>query len=96
MGEDENPLRRRVYVGGAYREFGGVTAADARAQAAELADAGSWGPLAKVAGVAQAWRELAAELERLGEGSTVAALDPETGARYARRLWVEPPRGSLL
>jgi hypothetical protein len=96
MGEDENPLRRRVYVGGAYREFGGVTAADARAQAAELADAGSWGPLAKVAGVAQAWRELAAELERLGEGSTVAALDPETGAGYARRLWVEPPRGSLL
>jgi hypothetical protein len=96
MGEGENPLRRQVYVGGVYREFGGLTAADAHAQAAELAGAGSWGPLARVAGVAQAWRELAAELERLGEGSTVAALDPATRARYARRLWVEPPRGSLL
>jgi hypothetical protein len=96
MDEGENPLRRQVYVGGAYREFGGLTAADARAQAAELAGAGNWGPLAKVAGVAQAWRELAAELERLGVGATVAALDPVTGARYARRLWVEPPGGSLL
>ena len=96
MGDGENPLRRRVYVGGTYREFGGLTAVDAHAQAAELAGAGSWGPLAKVAGVAQAWRELAAELERLGEGVTVAALDPAIATRYARRLWVEPPRGSLL
>src|ERR1700742_4197025 len=96
MGEGENPLRRRVYVGATYREFGGLPAVDARAQAAELAGAGSWGPLAKVAGVAQAWRELAAELDRLGEGSTVAALDPAIGERFARRLWVEPPGGSLL
>lgn len=96
MGDGEDPLRRLVYVGGAYREFGGLTAADARAQAAELADAGGWGPLARVAGVAQAWRELAAELERLGAGSTVDALDAATGERYARRLWVEPPGGSLL
>lgn len=96
MGDGDDPLRRQVYVDGSYREFGGLTALDARAQAAELAGAGNWGPLAKVAGVAQAWRELAAELERAGEGSTVATLDESTRARYARRLWVEPPGGSLL
>lgn len=96
MGEDADPLRRRVHVGGADREFGGLTAADARSQAAELSRAGSWGPLAKVAGVAAAWRELAVELDAAGEGSTVAALDESTRARYARRLWVEPPGGSLL
>ncbi len=96
MGDEGDPLRRRVYLGDSYREFGGVTAVDARAQAAELAAAGTWGPLAKVAGVAQAWRELAVELERAGEGSTVASLDPASRERYARRLWVEPPGGSLL
>ncbi|OJU86278.1 MAG: hypothetical protein BGO11_02565 [Solirubrobacterales bacterium 70-9] len=85
-----------MYLGDSYREFGEVTAVDARTQAAELAAAGSWGPLARVAGVAQAWRELAIELERVGEGSTVAALDEATRTRYARRLWVEPPGGSLL
>ncbi|MFT3864479.1 MAG: hypothetical protein QM729_09410 [Solirubrobacterales bacterium] len=96
MAGEDDPLRRQVYVGDAYREFGGLTAADARAQAAALAGAGNWGPLARVAGVAQAWRELAAELERAGEESTVASLDPSTRERYARRLWVEPPGGSLL
>lgn len=96
MGTSPDPLRTLVYAGDGYREFGGFTAADARARAAELAAAGSWGPLARVAGVAQAWRELAAELERAGEGSTVASLDSSTRERYARRLWIEPPRGSLL
>lgn len=95
-GEGDHLLRRRVYLGGSYREFGGLSAADAGAQAADLAGAGSWGPLARVAGVAQAWRELAAELERAGEGATVASLAPSMRERYARRLWVEPPGGSLL
>ena len=93
---DPDPLAREVHVGGAYRRFGELTAADARAQAEDLAGAGSWGPLARVAGVAQAWRELAAELERAGPEATVAALDPESRERYARRLWVVPPGGSLL
>ncbi len=90
------PLEREVYVGGSYRRFGELTAADARAQAAELAEAGGWGPMTRVAGVAQAWRELAEELERAGEGATVAALEQETRERYAHRLWVLPPGGSLL
>lgn len=89
-------LAREVYVGGAYRRFGELNAADARAQAEELAGAGAWGPLAKVPGVAQAWRELAAELERLGPEATVAELEEAARERYARRLWVVPPGGSLL
>lgn len=95
-GPDPDPLERELHVGGASRRFGELTAADARGQAEELAGAGSWGPLARVAGVAQAWRELAAELERLGPGATVAALEPELRDRFAHRLWVLPPGGSLL
>ena len=91
-----DPLEREVHVGGAYRRFGELTAADARTQAEELAGAGSWGPMARVAGVAQAWRELAAELARLGPEATVAALEPATRERFAHRLWVLPPGGSLL
>ncbi len=93
---ERTSLAREVYVGGSYRRFGELTAADARAQAEELAGAGAWGPLAKVPGVAQAWRELAAELERLGQAATVAELDGALSERYARRLWVVPPGGSLL
>jgi hypothetical protein len=93
---DRNLLDREVYVGGAYRRFGELTAEDALAQAGELSEAGSWGPLARVAGVALAWRELAAELERAGEGQTVSALEPEVLERFAHRLWVLPPGGSLL
>jgi hypothetical protein len=95
-GEDRDPLEHELYVGDGYRRFGELTAADARAQAARLGEAGSWGPLAKVAGVALAWRELAAELDRLGDGATVAGLEPELGERFAHRLWVLPPGGSLL
>ena len=95
VGED-GLLGHELYVGGRYRRFGELTASDARAQAEELAGAGSWGPLAKVAGVAQAWRELAFELEPLGAGATVAQLDPALRERLARRLWVLPPGGSLL
>ncbi len=95
-GGREDPLRRRIYVDSSYREFGAVSAREARAQAAALAEAGSWGPLAKVAGVAQAWRELAADLEAAGPDATVSSLGPAARERYVRRLWVEPPGGSLL
>lgn len=93
---EEDLLERELYVGDTHRRFGELTAADARAQATELAGAGSWGPLAKVAGVAQAWRELAVALEALGSEATVAELDPDLRERFARRLWVLPPGGSLL
>lgn len=94
--DDRQSLDREVYVGDAYKRFGELDAEDARSQAAELAEAGGWGPMAKVAGVALAWRELAAELDTLGEGATVTQLSPEALERYAHRLWVLPPGGSLI
>jgi hypothetical protein len=84
-----------VSCGGAYKPFGEFTVADARLRSEELAEAGGWGPLSKVAGVAIAWRELAEEMNCAG-ASKVAQLDPESALGFARRLWVVPPRGSLL
>jgi hypothetical protein len=92
---DRDPLAEKVFCGGAYKAFGDITAADARSRAAEFGEAGSWGPLAKVAGVAAAWRELAAELEQTGSKS-VAGLDPKVAMAFAKRVWAVPPRGSLL
>ncbi|HSS03802.1 MAG TPA: hypothetical protein VLK89_01270 [Solirubrobacterales bacterium] len=88
-------LEEPVFCDGSYKPFGQVTISDARRRAEELGEAGSWGPLAKVAGVANAWRELAAEMERSGV-STVAGLEIESAFGFARRVWVVPPRGSLL
>jgi hypothetical protein len=96
MGEGErNALEVPVFCDGAYKPFGEIGVADARLRCEELGEAGSWGPLTKVAGVAIAWRELAEEMNRAG-ASTVADLDRETALGFARRLWVVPPRGSLL
>jgi hypothetical protein len=96
MGEaDRTPLEVPVFCDGAYKPFGEMTVPDARLRCEELGEAGGWGPLTKVAGVAAAWRELAGEMNRAG-ASTVAELDPETALGFARRLWVVPPRGSLL
>ena len=69
---------------------------DPRAHAAELRSAAGWGPTARVATVAQAWRELADEMAagRRGDGRR-----PRARARLgelAERLWVVPPGGSLL
>jgi hypothetical protein len=94
--DDRDPLERELYVGGSYRRFGELTAADARAQAAELGATGGWGPLVKVAGVALAWRELAEALEAVAAEATVADLDEGARERFAHRLWVLPPGGSLL
>lgn len=88
-------LEAPVFGGGAYKPFGQMTVADARLRAEELGEAGSWGPLAKVAGVAAAWRELAAAMRSSG-AATVGDLGAEAALGFARRLWVLPPRGSLL
>jgi hypothetical protein len=96
MGEaGPDPLGVEVFCDGEYKPFGDMTVADARLRSEELGEAGSWGPLAKVAGVALAWRELASEMNATG-AATVAALDPERVLAYARRAWVVPPGGSLL
>jgi hypothetical protein len=82
--------KQQVFIGGANRAFGSVTAADARAHADELRAAVGWGPTARVAPVAQAWRELAMAMERAG-ARTVSDLDPEVLVELAPRLWVTLP-----
>ena len=84
-----------VFCDGAYKPFGEISVADARLRSEELGEAGTWGPLAKVAGVAAAWRELAVEMREAG-AACVADLGPQPALDYARRLWVVPPGGSLL
>jgi hypothetical protein len=83
-------LDQQVFVGGTNRAFGSLTAADARAHADELRAAVGWGPTARVAPVAQAWRELSLTLDRSGALS-VAGLEPAAVRDLAPRLWVTLP-----
>jgi hypothetical protein len=83
-------LDQQVFVAGANRPFGTLTAEHARAHADELRAAVGWGPTARVAGVAQAWRELSLTLDRAG-AATVAGLEPDVLAALAPRLWVTLP-----
>ncbi len=93
--DTDKALEEKVFCDGEYKQFGAMTVADARLRSEELREAGTWGPLAKVASVALAWRELASEMTACG-AATVAELDSERALVYARQLWVVPPRGSLL
>jgi hypothetical protein len=88
-------LSSTVYVDGANRPFGELTVAQVRARADELRAATGWGPTARVAPVARAWRELTLALERSG-AETVAGLDAGVLSELAPRLWVVPPGGGLL
>jgi hypothetical protein len=92
---EDDLLDRPVHAGGADRRFGELGVNDVRAHAAELRSAAGWGPTARIATVAQAWRELADEMSRCG-AATVADLGAERAAALAERLWVVPPGGSLL
>jgi hypothetical protein len=91
----DDVLARPIHAGGADRRFGDLTLDDVRAHAAELRSGAGWGPTARVASVAQAWRELAEDMAR-ERASTVADLGPERVGELAERLWVVPPGGSLL
>jgi hypothetical protein len=91
----EQVLAQPVFSDGANVPFGELTLAAARARAQELQSAVGWGPMVRVAGVAMAWRELAAAMERAG-AVTVAELDPVAVLELAPKLWVVPPGGSLL
>jgi hypothetical protein len=91
----DDVLARPVHAGGADRRFGELTVEDVRGHAAELRSAAGWGPTARIATVAQAWRELADDMAR-AQAATVADLGPERAAEVAERLWVVPPGGSLL
>jgi len=92
---ERDPLTEKVFCDGDYKPFGEVTAADARRRSEELGEAGGWGPMARVAGVALAWHELADELRESGS-TCVSELDPGTVLSFAKRVWAVPPRGSLL
>jgi hypothetical protein len=83
-------LEQHVFIGGADRRFGSLSAADARAHADELRSAVGWGPTARVAPVAQAWRELSLAMDRAGAG-VAADLEPEVLVELAPRLWVTLP-----
>ena len=83
-------LEQEVFIRGANRPFGELTADDARSRADELRAAVGWGPTARVAPVAQAWRELSIAMDRAG-AATVGELDPEVLVELAPKLWVTLP-----
>jgi hypothetical protein len=99
MTETESRTReicaQQIFVRGGNRPFGELTVDDARARADELRAATGWGPTARVAPVAMAWRELTMTMERSG-AALVSELAPEAIAELAPKLWVVPPGGSLL
>ncbi len=90
MTEVRQILDQQVYIRGENRPFAELTTDDVRSRADELRAAVGWGPTARVAPVAHAWRELSMEMERAG-AATVGALDPEMLVKLAPRLWVTLP-----
>lgn len=88
-------LGQLVSIRGQNVPFGQLTLDDVRGRADELRAAVGFGPTARVAPVAQAWRELSMALERSGAG-TVAGVDPDVVLELAPRMWVVPPGGTLL
>ena len=88
--EFEQIVTRQVFIRGANRPFGEFTLADARERADELRAATGWGPTARVAAVALAWRELTSAMERARAG-TVAEHDPDVVVELAPKLWVVMP-----
>ena len=88
-------LETLIFVRGANRPFGELTLEDVRDRADELKSVTGWGPTARVAPVARAWRELTIAMEQ-GRSGTVGELTPEVLAELAPKLWVVPPGGSLL
>jgi hypothetical protein len=86
----ERVLGQEVFIRGANRPFAELTRDDAASRADELRAAVGWGPTARVAPVAQAWRELSMAMDRAG-AATVGELEPETLLALAPRLWVTLP-----
>jgi hypothetical protein len=88
--ELEKVLEQEVFIRGANRPFGELTREDATSRADELRAAVGWGPTARVAPVAQAWRELAISMGRAG-ATTVGELEADVVLTLAPRLWVTLP-----
>lgn len=83
-------LAAPVFARGASRPFGELTLADVRARAEELRAVTGWGPTARVAPVARAWRELSMAMDA-ADAANVSALDPAVLSELAPRLWVQLP-----
>lgn len=83
-------LDQQIFIAGANRPFGSLTLDDVRARADELRAAVGWGPTARVAPVAQAWRELALAMAR-ERATVVAEVEPASLIELAPRLWVTLP-----
>ena len=92
---EDDPLAREVYVGDAYKRFGELNAADARALGEQFSGLSGGGLEQKVAPVGRAWRALAEQLESSG-AATVEELGPERAAELAEQLRVVPPGGGWL
>ena len=86
----DDVLDQQVFIAGANRRFGSLSADDARAHADELRAAIGWGPTARVAPVAQAWRELSLAMDGAGAG-VVGELEAGVLLELAPRLWVTLP-----
>ncbi len=83
-------VRQTVFIRGANRPFGELTVQDVRARADELSAVVGFGPTARVAPVARAWRELSIEMDR-AEAGTVGELRDEALVALAPKLWVVLP-----
>ena len=88
-------LTAEVHQGERYVPFGDLTLTEVEGRAEAIGSAGGWGPLARAAKVARAWRDLAARM-RERDAATVAELDPATVVRFAEYLWVIPPKGGMI
>jgi hypothetical protein len=88
-------VKAPVYCGDRYVAFGELTVAEVRSQAARLDEPGGWGPLARVAKVARAWRGLAEAMEASG-AARVDDLDDEAILQWAERAWVIPPASGMI
>ena len=86
----EEILATTVFIRGANRPFAELTLDDVSTRADELRAATGWGPTARVAPVARAWRELSLEMQR-GAASRVRELDPGVLGGLAPSLWVVLP-----
>ena len=82
--------RSPIFVRGENRPFAELTADDVRERADELRAAVGFGPTARVAPVAHAWRELSMAMGKAG-AATVGELPAETLVELAPRLWVVMP-----
>lgn len=75
--------------------FGDLTAEQASERAAQLKEAGEWGPLKRTIPVRMAWTDLAALL-RERELASVGELPDEEIATWAERTWAISPSGGLI